>query len=75
MEGFDTRGFEVDHVYTVDEALGDYLVESGYATPEPAAHAHPTTRAARDRRSVIVCDVDRVAVVISAPNAVRLVAT
>jgi hypothetical protein len=42
MDGFDTRAFEVDHVYTVDEALGDYLLGSGYAKLEPARHASRT---------------------------------
>ena len=44
MEGFDTRGLEVDHVYTVDEALGNYLVGSGYAKLEPVRHARRTTQ-------------------------------
>ena len=52
MDGFDTRDLEVDHVYTVDEALGDYLVGSGYAKREPARHARRTTQDENNSRAV-----------------------
>jgi hypothetical protein len=43
MDGFDTRGFEVDHVYALDEALGTYLIGNGYAKLEPARRARRIT--------------------------------
>jgi hypothetical protein len=44
MDGFDTRGLEVDRVYTVDEVLGDYLVGSSYAQLERPRHAREQLR-------------------------------
>lgn len=44
MDGFDTRDLEVGRVYTVSEALGDYLIASGYAKVERARYARRTTQ-------------------------------
>lgn len=48
MDGFDVRGFRVDHVYDVDYSLGRYLILAGYAEPlNDNVHDKPKSRRTR----------------------------
>ena len=43
IDGFDVRGFHVDHVYDVDHPIGRYMILAGYAEPlDDKAHDRPT---------------------------------
>jgi hypothetical protein len=48
MDGFDVRGFRVDHVYDVEQRVGRYLVVAGYA--ETLDETAPDTPKARKSR-------------------------
>jgi hypothetical protein len=51
MDGFDVRGLEVGRLYSVSDAIGQYLIEQGYSestafNDKPKA---PTQKAASTR--------------------------
>jgi hypothetical protein len=48
MDGFDVRGFRMDHVYQVEHPVGRYLIVAGYAEPmNEIAPERPKTRRPR----------------------------